>query len=107
MSLKSLFTKGVALAQSGKSRNHSQRASNYAKKAMSNFRSAKSKKGEQKIDMMIDGMNHLSNAVLEVSDTITPIANMNAVSALLAENIQSIIADSQDDLINKLKKNKH
>ena len=50
MSLKSLFTKGVALEQSGKSRNHSQRASNYAKKAMSNFRSAKAKKALERID---------------------------------------------------------
>jgi len=47
MGLKSLFTKGVALAQSGKCRNHSQKASRYARQAMSYFRSAKSKKGDQ------------------------------------------------------------
>jgi hypothetical protein len=42
MGFKSIFTKGVALAASGKCKGHSQKASNYARQAMSNFRSAKS-----------------------------------------------------------------
>ena len=37
MVFKSLFTKGVALAQSGRCRNHSKRASNHARQAMSKF----------------------------------------------------------------------
>ena len=45
MVFKSLFTKGVALAQSGKCRNYSAKASSSAKKASNYFRSAKSKKG--------------------------------------------------------------
>ena len=49
MVFKSLFTKGVALAQSGKCRNYSAKASSSAKKASNYFRSAKSKKGDQKI----------------------------------------------------------
>ena len=39
MAFKSLFTKGVALVQSGKCRNHSAKASSYAKRAVSYFRS--------------------------------------------------------------------
>ncbi|SVD09444.1 uncharacterized protein METZ01_LOCUS362298, partial [marine metagenome] len=81
MGFKSIFTKGVALVQSGKCRNHSQKASRYARQAMSYFRSAKSRKGDQKIDAMLDGMNQLANSVLEVSDSVTPVATMNAVSA--------------------------
>lgn len=103
MVFKSLFTKGVALAQSGKCRNYSAKASSSAKKAASYFRSAKSKKGDQKIDAMIDGMNELSNAVLQVSDSVVPIANMNAVSALLAENIEKLIDEGNNKVINNLK----
>ena len=103
MAFKSLFTKGVALAQSGKCRNHSVKASSYAKRAATYFRSAKSKKGDQKIDAMIDGMNELSNAVLEVSDSVVPIANMNAVSALLAENFEKIINEGNSKIITSLK----
>ena len=94
MSLRSLFTKGTALAQSGKCKSHSQKASSYARQAMNCFRSARSKKGDQKIDAMLDGLGHLSSSVLEVSDSITPIATMNMVSALLAENMKNIIQES-------------
>ena len=94
MSFRSLFTKGTALAQSGKCRNHSQKASSYARQAMSCFRSARSKKGDQKIDAMLDGLGHLSSSVLEVSDSITPIGTMNMVSALLAENISDVIKET-------------
>jgi len=50
MSFRTLFTKGFALAQSGASTRHSKRASSLAKQAMSSFRSARSKKGDQKLD---------------------------------------------------------
>ena len=43
---------------------------------------------------MLDGLGHLSSSVLEVSDSITPIATMNMVSALLAENMKDIIQES-------------
>ena len=52
---------------------------------------------------MIDGMNELSNAVLQVSDSVVPIANMNAVSALLAENIEKLIDEGNNKIINNLK----
>ena len=52
---------------------------------------------------MIDGMNELSNAVLEVSDSVVPIANMNAVSALLAENFEKIINEGNNKIITSLK----
>ena len=103
MGFKSIFSKGVALVASGKCRNHSQKASSYARQAMSNFRSAKSKKGDQKIDAMLDGMSQLANSVLEVSDSVTPVAAMNAVSALLAENIEKIINEGNDKVITSLK----
>jgi hypothetical protein len=103
MGFRSIFTKGVALGASGKCRNHSQAASRYAKQAMSYFRSAKSRKGDQKIDAMLDGMSQLAYSVLEVSDSITPVATMNAASALLAENIQRIINESNKKVITSLK----
>ena len=103
MGFKSIFSKGVSLVQSGKCRNHSQKASRYARQAMSYFRSAKSRKGDQKIDAMIDGMNELSKSVLEVSDSVVPIANMNAISALLAENIEKMIDEGNNKIITSLK----
>ncbi len=51
---------------------------------------------------MLDGLNYLSNSVLEVSNSITPISNMNATSALLADNIQKMINQSQLNIINIL-----
>lgn len=101
MSFRTLFTKGTALTQSGKCRKHSQKASSYARQAISCFRSARSKKGDQKIDAMLDGLGHLSSSVLEVSDSITPIATMNMVSALLAENMKNIIQESIGTLATK------
>ena len=73
-----------------------------AKQAMSSFRQARSLKGDKKIDKMLDGLNYLSNSVLEVSDSITPISTMNATSALLADNIQKMINQSQLNIINTL-----
>ena len=55
---------------------------------------------------MLDGMNYLSNSVLEVSDSITPISTMNATSALLADNIQKMINQSQLNIISSLGKKK-
>jgi hypothetical protein len=103
MTLSSLFTKGVALAASGQCRRKSKKASNYARQAMSALRSAKSQKGEKKIDSMINGMSYLANSVLEVSDSITPIANMNMVSALLAENVRGLLRENQAELIQNIK----
>ena len=70
---------------------------------MSSFRSAKSKKGDQKLDAMIDGLNYLSSSVLEVSDSVTPIAKMNMVSALLAENIKEIINEANNAKLKPIK----
>jgi hypothetical protein len=36
-------------------------------------------------------MSDLANAVREVSDSVTPIAKMNMVSALLSENIGELL----------------
>jgi hypothetical protein len=104
MSFRTLFTKGFALAQSGVSTRHSKRASSLAKQAMSSFRSARSKKGDQKLDAMLDGLNYLSSSILEVSDSVTPIAKMNAVSALLAENIKEIIHEANSVKSKSIKK---
>ena len=102
MGFKSFFTKGVALTQAGQTNKHSRKASSLAKQAMNSFRQARSLKGDKKIDKMLDGMNYLSNSVLEVSDSITPISTMNATSALLADNIQKMINQSQLNIINTL-----
>ena len=55
---------------------------------MSYFRSAKSRKGDQKIDAMLDGMSQLANSVLEVSDSVTPVATMNAVVLYLQKTLK-------------------
>ena len=102
MAFKSLFTKGIALTSAGRSGKHSRKASSLARQAMNNFRQARSLKGDKKIDKMLDGMNYLSNSVLEVSDSITPISTMNATSAILADNIQKMINQSQLNIINTL-----
>ena len=48
-------------------------------------------------------MSQLANSVLEVSDSVTPVATMNAVSALLAENIERIIEEGNNKVITSLK----
>ena len=69
---------------------------------MNCFRQAKSLKAEKKIDKMLDGLSYLSNSVLEVSDSVTPISMMNATTALLGDNIQKMINQSQLNIINTL-----
>ena len=92
MGIRSLATKGFALGMSSRSSQHSSKASSYANKAVSSLRSAKSQKDtNKKIDLLIDGMSDLANAVREVSDSVTPIAKMNMVSALLSENIGELL----------------
>ena len=102
MGFKSIFTKGIALTQAGRTSQHSRKASSLARQAMNTFRQARSLKGEKKIDKMLDGLNYLSNSILEVSDSITPISTMNAASALLADNIQKMINQSQLKIISSL-----
>ena len=102
MAFRSLFTKGIALTSAGRTGKHSRKASSLARQAMNSFRQARSLKGDKKIDKMLDGLNYLSNSVLEVSDSITPISTMNATSALLADNIQKMINQSQLNIINTL-----
>ena len=106
MALRSLFTKGIALTSAGRTGKHSRKASSLARQAMNCFRQARSLKGEKKIDKMLDGMNYLSNSVLEVSDSITPISTMNATSALLADNIKKMINQSQLNIINTIENKK-
>ena len=106
MAFRSLFTKGIALTSAGRTGKHSRKASSLARQAMNCFRQARSLKGDKKIDKMLDGMNYLSNSVLEVSDSITPISTMNATSALLADNIQKMINQSQLNIISSLGKKK-
>ena len=92
MSIRSLANKGFALGLSNRCSKHSSRASSYANRAISSLRSAKSKKDiNQKLDYLIEGMSNLSNAVKEVSDSVTPVAKMNMASALLSENIGELL----------------
>jgi hypothetical protein len=105
MSFKSIFKKGISLSQAGQASKHSRKASTYAKQAINCFKQAKSLDGDKKIDKMLDGLNYLSNSVLEVSDTITPISTMNASSTLLEENIKKILEKFHLD-INKSLENK-
>ena len=102
MAFRSLFTKGIALTSAGRTGKHSRKASSLARQAMNSFSQARSLKDDKKIDKMLDGLNYLSNSVLEISDSITPISTMNATSALLADNIQKMINQSQLNIINTL-----
>jgi hypothetical protein len=104
MTVKSLFTKGIALSQSSQCKTHSNSGVNNAQKAISSFQSAKSKKGEQKIDALADGLIILSKAMVEVSKSITPIATMNMWSALLSENINEVLEENRIALVKELKK---
>lgn len=104
MSVKSLFTKGIALSQSNQCKTHSNSGASSAQNAISSFQSAKSKKGEQKIDALADGLINLSKALVEISKSITPIATMNMWSALLSENINEILEENRSSLIKELKK---
>jgi uncharacterized protein YaaR (DUF327 family) len=104
MTVKSLFTKGIALSQSSQCKTHSNSGVSNAQKAISSFQSAKSKKGEQKIDALADGLVSLSKAMVEISKSITPIATMNMWSALLSENINEILEENRITLIKELKK---
>ena len=106
MGFRSLFTKGVAVTSAGRTNQHSRKASSYAKQAMNCFRQAKSLKADKKIDKMLDGLSYLSNSVLEVSDSVTPISMMNATTALLGDNIQKMINQSQLNIISTLRNKK-
>lgn len=104
MSLKSLTNKGVALSMSQQCSNQSKKASTFANSAISSLRSAKSKKDiDQKLNMIIDGMSHLSNAVKSMSDSITPIARMNMISEVLSDNIAELIKRQHQDLVSIMK----
>ena len=81
MSLRSLANKGFALSLSNSCSKHSNRASSYANRAISSLGSARSKRDvNQKLDCLIEGMSNLSNAVKEISDSVTPVAKMNCFS---------------------------
>jgi len=99
MSIRSLANKGSALVFSNKCSRHSKKASNYTNRAISSLRSAKSKKDiNQKLDYIIEGMSNLSYAVKEVSDSVTPVARMNMVSALLSENIGELLNAQTEEI---------
>ena len=105
MAFKSLATKGVALSMHSQCSSHSRRASSHANSAISALRSAKSKRDvDQKLNSIIDGMVYLSNAVKEVSDSVTPIAKMNMASAILSENIGGLLEQQQAELVSLLAK---
>ena len=107
MSLKSLTNKGVALATSQQCSNQSKKASSFANSAISSLRNAKSKKDiDQKLNCMIDAMSHLSNSVKCVSDSITPIARMNMISALLPENISDLLNQQKNELVSIIENSK-
>tara|TARA_A100001011_G_C14275083_1_gene828808 strand:- start:1631 stop:1960 length:330 start_codon:yes stop_codon:yes gene_type:complete len=107
MSFKSIFKKSISLSQAGQANKHSKKASSLAKQAIRCFKQAKSLDGDKKINKMLDGLNYLSNSILEVSDTITPISNMSAANTLLDNNIQKMINQSQTNIINTIKNKKN
>ena len=104
MTLKTFFVKGVALSQSNQCKTHSNSGVSNAQSAISSFQSAKSRKGEQNIDALADGLISLSKAMVEISKSITPIATMNMWSALLSENIGKIMEENRNALLKEIKK---
>ena len=94
MSIKKIFTKGASIAFAGKSSQHSRKATSYARQAISSFQQAKYKKdNSKKIDCLIEGMNKLSQSIIEISDSVPPIAQMTAVNALFAENLEKLLKE--------------
>ena len=75
-----------------------------AQSAINSFQSAKSRKGDQKLDALADGLISLSKAMVEVSKSIAPIATMNMWSALLSENIGEVMEENRSALLKELKK---
>jgi uncharacterized protein YaaR (DUF327 family) len=104
MAIGNIFKKGVALSQGNQCKTHSSTGVSNAQAAISSFQSAKSKKGEQKLDALADGLINLSKAIIEVSKSIAPIATMNMWSALLSENIGEIMEENRSELLKELKK---
>ena len=99
MGLRSIVKKGSALLFSNKCSQHSKKASNYSNRAISSLRTAKSKKDiNQKLDSLIEGMSYLTYAVKEVSDSVTPVARMNMVSAVLSENISDLLNEQTQEI---------
>lgn len=104
MTIKSFVKKGVALSQSNVCRTHSNNASSAAQQAISSFQSVKSKKGDQKIDSLADGLISLTKAINEISKSISPIATMNMISSLLSENIQELLEENRVSLLKEINK---
>ena len=93
MGFKKIFTKGASVAFASKSSQHSKKASSFAKQAISSFQRAKSKKDNEKIDCLIEGMNKLANSIIEISDSVPPIAQMTAVNTLFGENLERLLEE--------------
>jgi hypothetical protein len=100
----SIWTKGIALSQANQCKTHSSSGVSNAQSAINSFQSAKSRKGDQKLDALADGLISLSKAMVEVSKSITPIATMNMWSALLSENIGEAMEENRSALLKELKK---
>jgi len=94
MSIKKIFTKGTSIAFAGKSSQHSRKATSYARQAISSFQQSKYKKdNSKKIDCLIEGMNKLSQSIIEISDSVPPIAQMTAVNTLFSENLEKLLEE--------------
>jgi len=92
MGFRNVLTKGSSVAFASKSSQHSKKASSYAKQAMSSFQKARYKKeSNEKIDCLIDGMNKISQSIIEISDSVPPIAQMMAINYLFSESLEKIL----------------
>ncbi|MFL2897341.1 MAG: hypothetical protein ACJZ4A_00035 [Candidatus Pelagibacter sp.] len=96
MGFRNILTKGSSVAFASKSSQHSKKASSYAKQAMSSFQKAKYKKeSNEKIDSLIEGMNQLSKSIIEISDSVPPIAQMTAINVLFGENLKKLLEEKK------------
>ena len=49
----------------------------------------------RQIDSLIEGMNQLSKSIIEISDSVPPIAQMTAINVLFGENLKKLLEENK------------
>ena len=89
-----ILTKTSSIALSGQCSKHSKLASNAASKSNTMAQRARREKDiDKKIDYIAESLEQLSKAILEVSDSITPISRMIALNELFSQNLEKLLKE--------------
>ena len=46
-------------------------------------------------------MNKLSQSIIEISDSVPPIAQMTAINVLFGENLEKLLEEKKSEFLNK------